>query len=359
MKKNKFIKIGKKKIGDNYKTYFIADIAANHDGNLNRAKDLIYKVAELGANAAKFQHFEAKTIVSDFGFKKLKNINTHQSNWKKSVFQVYKDASLNFEWTEELKKTSEDAGIDFFTSPYSLELVEKVNDYVSAYKVGSGDITWHEIIISMAKKNKPLIIATGASTASEIDLVIKKLNKINFKNFALLQCNTNYTGSRDNFNYINLNVLKYFKKKYPKIICGLSDHTPGHSTVLGAITLGARIIEKHFTDDNNRTGPDHLFSMNPFSWKEMILRSRELEASLGNELKKVEKNEKNALVVQRRCLRVNKNKKKGDKIISSDLIALRPCPKDGIAPYEINKIIGKKLSKKIVKGDHLSWKIIR
>ena len=181
---NNRMKINKKNIALNKPTYFIADIAANHDGDLQRAKDLIFMVKELGADAAKFQHFQADTIVSDFGFKQLKNFKSHQSKWKKSVYQVYKDASINFEWTQELKKTADKAGIDFFTSPYSLELVEKVNKYVSAYKLGSGDITWHEIILSMAKKKKPLIIATGASEFNEINLIVKKLAKINFTNFA-------------------------------------------------------------------------------------------------------------------------------------------------------------------------------
>ena len=353
------MKINNKIINQNKPTYFIADIAANHDGDLQRAKDLIYLVKELGADAAKFQHFQADTIVSDLGFNKIKKLQSHQSNWKKSVYQVYKEASLNFEWTAELKNTADKAGIDFFTSPYSLELVQKVNKYVSAFKVGSGDITWHEIILSMAKKRKPLIIATGASTFDEIDLIVKKLNKIKFKNYALLQCNTNYTGSLENFKYINLNVLRLFSKKFPNIICGLSDHTPGHATVLGAITLGARIIEKHFTDNNSRTGPDHSFSMNPASWKEMILRSRELELSLGSQNKIIEKNEKNSVIVQRRSLRASRTLQKNKIITIDDLVALRPCPNNGIPPYEIKKIIGKKLNKKIRNGEHLTWKNLK
>ena len=112
------MRINKKIIAVNKPTYFIADIAANHDGDLKRAKDLIYQVAELGADAAKFQHFQADTIVSDIGFKKLKNIKSHQSKRKTSVYDVYKNASLNFEWTEELKNTATKAGIDFFTSTF-------------------------------------------------------------------------------------------------------------------------------------------------------------------------------------------------------------------------------------------------
>ncbi|MEN0057474.1 MAG: N-acetylneuraminate synthase family protein, partial [Bdellovibrio sp.] len=156
--------IQNRRIGLNHPTYFIADVAANHDGDLERAKDLIYMCAEAGADAAKFQHFSAKTIVSDFGFRSLGNKQSHQSTWKKSVFDVYNDASLNLDWTGVLTETCKKAGIHFFTSPYSFELVDFVDPHVPAYKVGSGDITWFEIIEHMAKKQKPMFIATGAST---------------------------------------------------------------------------------------------------------------------------------------------------------------------------------------------------
>ena len=263
------MRINKKNIGLNEPTYFIADIAANHDGDLQRAKDLIYLAAEAGANAAKFQQFKAETIVSNEGFKNLGNNIAHQSSWKKSVFEIYKDASINLDWTEILKETCDEANIDFFTSPYSLELVDYVDNYVPAYKIGSGDITWIEIIKKIASKNKPYILATGASNFDEVKNSVNEAISIN-PNMAILQCNTNYTGDIENFNYINLNVINTYRKIFPNLVLGLSDHTPGHTTVLGAITLGARIIEKHFTDNNSRNGPDHLFSMNPKSWKEMI-----------------------------------------------------------------------------------------
>ena len=243
------------------------ELNVNFDGDLNRAKELIKIAAENGADAAKFQHYTADTLVSDFGFNSLNNsVRTHQSEWKDSVSATYDKASLNKEWTEELSDLSHSLGIGFFTSPYSLDLVDYVEPYVDAYKVGSGDITWIEIIEHIAKKNKPLIIASGASSLADVKRAVEKVLSINSQ-LALLQCNTNYTGSIENFKYINLNVLKTFKKYFPNIILGLSDHTPGHSTVLGAVSLGAKIIEKHFTDNNNLIGPDHSFSMDPKSWK--------------------------------------------------------------------------------------------
>jgi len=351
------IKIENKIIGENHPTYFIADLAANHDSDLERAKDLIYLCAEAGADAAKFQHFTADTIVSDQGFKALRGQQSHQSKWKKSVFDVYQDASINQDWTSILKETCDKAGVDFLTSPYSYELVDKVDDFLSAYKIGSGDITWLGIVDYIASKKKPVLLATGASTLSEVDMAISTLLR-RTNDIVLMQCNTNYTASLENFKYINLNVLKNYRRRYPGIILGLSDHTPGHTTVLGAVTLGARVIEKHFTDDTSRNGPDHKFSMNFNAWKDMVDSTRELENSLGLEIKKVEDNEKETVVLQRRSIRVKKDLTVGDMIREDDLEFLRPCPKDALPPYELEKILNKKIVRSIGSGDYIKWKDI-
>ena len=138
--------IGKSRIGHKCPTYFIADIAANHDGNLSRAKDLIKRAADAGANAAKFQNFKASTIVSDFGFRRLGGINSHQSSWDDSVYSVYDKASISLEWTHHLHEACMESGIEYFTSPYDLDILDHLESYVSAWKIGSGDISWHEIV---------------------------------------------------------------------------------------------------------------------------------------------------------------------------------------------------------------------
>ena len=253
----KSFKIGKKKIGENEATYFIADIAANHDGSLSKAKELIHMAADSGADAAKFQNFFADTIVSDMGFKKLKN-KSHQSKWKKSVYQVYKEAELPLKWAPILKETCKKYNIDYFTAPYDENILNYLNKYVCAWKIESGDLSWIENIITRSSLKKPVIIATGASNIVDIEKVYKLAIKKN-KKIVLMQCNTNYTGASDNYKFINLNVLRLFKKKFPNCILGLSDHTFGHETVLGSIALGARVIEKHFTDNNSNKGPDIVF----------------------------------------------------------------------------------------------------
>lgn len=354
MQPNPEIKINNTLIGHDYPTYFIADIAANHDGDLARAVELIHLAKTAGADAAKFQHFKAETIVSDFGFRALGGQKSHQASWRQSVFDVYRSVSVDLEWTPVLKAACDKAGITFFTSPYSPELVDSIDPYVPAYKIGSGDITWVEMIKYIAMKQKPYILACGASTFEDVHRAVKAGLEIN-PLLALLQCNTNYTADLKNFSFVNLNVLRTFQKVYPEIILGLSDHTPGHTTVLGAVALGARIIEKHFTDDTNRVGPDHKFSMDPKSWREMVERTRELEQSLGHGFKKIEDNESDTVILQRRAVRLKANCTVGTVLTRSHLEVLRPCPPDGLPPYELPRIVGRKVRRALCAGEHLRW----
>lgn len=348
------IKIGNRLIGANHKPYFIADIGANHDGDIERAFKLIELAKESGADAAKFQNFKAETIVSKNGFESMGKSLSHQSSWEKSVYEVYQDASISEEWTYKLKNKCDEVGIEYMTSPYDYKSVDLVDSYVNAFKIGSGDITWIDIIEYISKKNKPIIIATGASTLEDVKRAMDTIMKYN-REIVLMQCNTNYTASSENLKYVNLNVLKKYKQLYPNAILGLSDHTFGDISVLGAISLGACVIEKHFTDDNNRKGPDHKFAMNPTTWREMIDRSNELWYSLGDGIKKIEENEKESAIVQRRSLYFSRDMKKGEIIKKSDLIPLRPIKEDGIPPYEVNEIIGKKLLKDINKDTYIKW----
>src|SRR5439155_16097859 len=293
------LKLGKRTVGLEHPIYFVADIAANYDGDLQRAKLLIHLCAEAGANAAKFQNFRAPKIVSDRGFRALGGQLSHQSQWKKSVFQIYEDATLPWDWTPVLKQECEACGIDYFSTAYDLDAVDMLDPYVELFKIGSGDITWPEMLSRVAAKGKPVLLATGASDISEVKEAVEEITRINAQ-LVLMQCNTNYTGMTENFRHIHLKVLETYASMFPSVILGLSDHTPSHATTLGAVALGARVIEKHFTDDNRREGPDHPFSMTPQSWCEMVERTRELESALGSPRKKVEQNERETVVVHRR-----------------------------------------------------------
>ena len=353
----KDIKIGKHIIGENHPTYFIADIAANHDGDIERAKSLIKLAKESGADAVKFQHHDVKKYVSDYGFKNLGGKFSHQSKWDKSIFEVYKDAEVPRSWTDELKEYCNKLDVTFFTTPYDLETVDFIDKFVPAFKIGSGDVAWHAMLNKIANTNKPVLFATGASTMQEVINAVNILTSIN-KNVILMQCNTNYTGKDENFKYINLNVLKTYKTLFPNIILGLSDHTHGGVTVLGSVVLGAKVIEKHFTDDTTRKGPDHPFSMDPTTWRKMVDDTRLLESAMGSSMKKVEDNEKETVILQRRAIRLVVTKQEGEVINLEDIQFQRPCPDDAISVNDFSQIIGKKLSKNKDNGDYIKMEDI-
>jgi len=335
------IKILDRKIGLEHPVYFIADIAANHDGDLDRAVDLIRLAAEAGAEGAKFQNFRAPQIVSDYGFRNMNSQVSHQASWKKSVVEVYDGASVPFEWTPILKEACDKFNIHYFSSPYDYEAIEMLDDYVPAYKAGSGLISWPEAIMIMARKGKPMLIATGASNMDDVDRVIRELITIN-QQIVLMQCNTNYTASDENYDHLNINVIKTYAEKYPNVILGLSDHTHSNAPVIGAVTLGARVIERHFTDDNNREGPDHKFALNPQTWAEMVAEVRMLERTLGNGIKKLAENEKETYIIQRRCLRAARDIKAGEIFSKEMLEVLRPATPGAMMAWEIDNVIGKK-----------------
>jgi len=174
----------------------------------------------------------------------------------------------------------------------------------------------------------------------------------------LMQCNTNYTGDPENFSHLHLNVLKTYRAMFPGLLLGLSDHTSGHAAVLGAIALGARVVEKHFTDDTKREGPDHPFSMDPATWREMVDRTRELERALGSSDKIVAGNERETVVIQRRCLRAARDLPAGTVLTREMIDVLRPAPADAVFPFEIDRVLGLRLLADLEEGEHLRWPLL-
>lgn len=331
------IKIGKKFVGEKYPCYIIAEIGSNFDGSLSKAKKLIRLAKESGADAAKFQSFLTKNLLSENGFE---NKTAFQSRWSESVWDTYRNAEFPRKWHKELAAYSKKLGIHFFTSPWDYEavdLLEQVNS--PAIKIGSGDITYLEILKYIGKKNKPILLATGASTINEINNAIKVIYSTGNKKIILMHSVTQYPSPLEE---ANLRVLETLKKKF-KLNIGYSDHSPGQLIPLSSVAMGACVIEKHFTLDPNLKGPDHPHSMNPKSFKEMVYNIRLLEKALGDGKKKVENSEKQTRIIQRRGIWTVMPIKKGEKFSKNNLKALRPCI--GISSSEYEEWIGKRAKK--------------
>ena len=333
------------------KTYFIAEIGSNFDGSLSRAKELIRLASQCGANAAKFQHYTANTLVSSQGFESLDN-NSHQAKWKDSVFETYDKASLDVDWTEELYQCCKNHNLDFLTSPYSKDLLEKTIKYVPFVKIGSGDISDIDFLKYASSFGKPVALATGASSMTDVERAVEALDSC--VPICLMQCNTNYESIDDHDQYQNISVLTTYKQKWPNLFLGLSCHMKTDLTVTTAVALGANVIEKHFTDDNTRIGPDHGFALSPDEFKNMVANVRVVERILGDGVKKIEPNELSSYPAQRRGIVAARDLKPGHILEKDDLIFLRPYTKTSFHPYESTKIIGHALTQQVKKFQPLS-----
>lgn len=349
----KEIKVGNKIIGLNHPTYIIAEIGANFDGSIKRAKELIDAAKDCGADCAKFQTFSAEKIVSDAGFKRMTLHGVHGS-WGRSVYDVFKDVEFPREWHKEISDYCRKIGIDFSSSPYDKEAVDLCCELdVPFIKLGSGDITWLSMLEYVAKKGKPMLLATGDATISEIDEAVRAILSTGNNQLVLMQCVTNYPSKIES---ANIRVIESYQKMYD-IITGYSDHSPGSVVALGAVTLGARVIEKHFTLDKTLKGPDHPHSMNPEEFKFMVKSIRELEMSLGSSFKHVVEEESETVYVQRRGLCAKRTIEKGMIISASDIDVLRPAL--GIPPKYERIIVGKIANNKIKKGEPIFWEDIK
>lgn len=346
---SKEIKIGDKIVGLDYPTYFIAEIGANFDKSIDKAKRLVDAAKEAGADCAKFQTFCTEKIVSEGGFSKMKLKGVHGS-WGRTVSEVFKDAEFPIEWHYEIAEYCKTVGIHFSTSPYFKEAVDLcVELNVPFIKIGSGEITWLEMLDYIAKQGKPLMLATGDATMAEIDEAVRTIEAAGNRDLILMQCITNYPSKIES---ANVNVLKTYQSAFD-ILTGYSDHAPGHVVALASTVIGGRVIEKHFTLNKRDKGPDHPHSMEPNEFKFMVDSVREVEKAMGSTRKEVVEEEGETVFVQRRGLYSKSNLKKGDILTNDDIDVLRPAL--GILPKYRSLIVGKVCKCDISKGEPLFW----
>ena len=336
--KIKPIKFKNKLVGENQSCYIIAEIGSNFDGSLTKAKKLIKLAKFSGADAVKFQVFTAEELIIRQGFEQK---TAFQAKWKNSVWNTYKKAEFPRKWHKELNEFSKKIGIHFFTSPWDFEAVDMLDELnPPAIKIGSGDITYLEILKYIGSKKRPVILATGASTIQEVENAVKAIKSTGNQQIILLHSVTQYPSPIED---ANLLVLEELRKKF-QLNVGYSDHSPGSLVALASVTLGAKVIEKHFTDNPNLSGPDHPHSMDPKSFADMVKNIKLLEKALGDGIKKIENSERETKIIQRRGVWTIKPIAKGEKFNENNLKVLRPVL--GIPATEYNSILGKRSKKK-------------
>jgi len=352
IKFSKEIAFNDRLVGHGHPAYFVAEIGANFDNSLDKAKKLCDAAKEAGADCAKFQSFISEKIVAPKGFQKMQLKGVH-GTWGRPVNEVFKDAEFPRDWHHLVKEHCDNIGIQFSTSPYDFEAVELCMELDLPFiKIGSGEITWLEMIEKIAQKNKPIVLATGDATLSEIDDAIRTIESVGNKNLILLQCITNYPSMIES---ANINVLKTYQSAFD-VLTGYSDHSFGDVVILGSVALGGIFVEKHFTLNKEDKGPDHPHSMNVQEFKTMVNRVRQLELAMGSTKKFIVEEERETVIVQRRGLYAAKTIPKGKIIENSDIIELRPAL--GILPKYKRNVIGQVSQTDISEGEPIYWQNI-
>ena len=318
-------------------TYVIAEGGLNHNGDINIAKKLIDSAKECGANAIKFQTYKTENFVRE----------TNQ------YFDVFKNAELNFEQFEELKNYSKSIGLTFFSTPFDIESAEFLNQLeIPCFKIASSDLTNLPLITKIAKMQKPMIISSGLSTMNEINDAVNCCLFEGNNQIALLHCVANYPTQP---NEVNMNVINTLKKTFNFPI-GYSDN--GESTLVDivAVSMGANIIEKHFTLDKKMAGPDHGFSIDPNGLKSLISQIHEVDQMKGDGIKIPQFSEiKNRLTI-RKSITAKRDLQQGKKIQEDDISIKRPA--DGIEPKYLTMILGKTINTNIKKDSPIFWSSI-
>lgn len=334
-----------RKVGDSHPVYIIVDVAANHNGNLETAKELIKKASEAGADAVKFQTYKADKLYSK---------NTPQfSKDPIKPYDLIKKVEHPRNWIPILSEYAKELNIEFLSSPFDYEAVDLLDDInVPLFKVASSEIVDLELIQYMASKGKPMIISTGMANLGEIEEAVDAVREIGNEEIVLLHCNTVYPTP---VHVVNLNAMDTMKNAF-KLPIGFSDHTLGWHIPIAAVAKGACVIEKHFTLDRNQEGPDHGFSIEPEELKIMVDQIRDIEKAKGNGIKKVALEEMESYEKGRRSIIAKVDITKGTKITKDMLVVKRPGY--GIKPKFIDMLIGRTAKKDILADDIITWDML-
>jgi N-acetylneuraminate synthase/N,N'-diacetyllegionaminate synthase len=330
----------------------IAEAGVNHNGDLQKALELVDIATNAGANYVKFQSFKAEKLVNPNAQKADYQKNNMQGE-EGTQFGMLKKLEMREDWYPILIKRCQEKGIHFLSTGFDEYSIDFLNDLeIPFYKIPSGEITNKPYLQHIARKGKDIILSTGMSSLQEVKDAVEviELEGITRNRIIVLHCNTEYpTPMHD----VNLLAMHHIAKEL-EVKIGYSDHTLGIEVPIAAVALGAVVIEKHFTIDRTLPGPDHAASLEPEELKAMVRAIRNIELAIsGSGIKEPSESEKKNISIARKSLHVKQDLIKGHLIRNEDLIALRPA--DGISPMEIDNVIGKHLIQDVISGESLKW----
>lgn len=345
------IRIGKKQIGTNHSTYIIAEMSANHAGDINRAIELIHIAKEVGADCIKIQTYtpDTMTINSNKEYFQIK-----KGTWQgENLYSLYGKAYTPWEWQPKLKEEAEKIGLDFLSTPFDKTAVDFLEDMaVDFYKIASFEIVDIPLIKYIASKGNPIIMSTGMASIGEIDEAVNAIRDTGNEKLCLLKCSSAYPAIPED---MNLKTIPNMKEIF-EVPVGLSDHSFGSIAAVTAVVIGADIVEKHLCISREIENPDSSFSMEPDEFKQMVQDIRAAEKAIGRVSYKISEKEKESHVF-RRSIFVAKDIKKGEIFSEDNIRVIRPG--NGLAPKYYEDIIGKKASKEIEIGEPLDWSMVK
>lgn len=345
------IKIGSKTISENSPVFIIAEAGVNHNGDIEIAKKMVDAACEAGADAIKFQIFKTDSLVIKNADKaEYQKLNT---GIDETQYDMLKKLELSYEEHFKIMEYCKERNIIYLSTPFDYESVDALEELnVYAYKISSGDITNLPFLKYIASKGKPMIVSTGMSNLGEVEDAIEIIKSAGNENIILLHCTSNYPAE---YNDVNLKAMITLKNAF-QLPVGYSDHTLGIEVPIAAVSLGARIIEKHFTLDRTMPGPDHKASLEPAELKQMIISIRNIEKALGDGIKKCTKSEENVKKLARKSIVAASYIPKGTVIEENMLTIKRPGT--GIPPKFIDYLIGKKAKIDILKDTVLDLSMV-
>lgn len=341
------IKIEKRLIGEEYDPFIIAEIGINHEGDFNKAKQMIKDASESGAECVKFQMH----VIEDEMIREADNIIPANAN--ESIWKIIERCTLSKEEHIKLKRYTEDLGMIYLCTPFSraaADILEHMS--ISAYKIGSGECNNYPLIEHIISFGKPIILSTGMNDLMSISKSVNILKKYEV-DYSLLHCTSMYPTP---YNKVNLGAIKDLRDNFPEAVLGLSDHSLGIYTALASIPLGASIIEKHFTSNKSWPGPDVPISIDPAELRDLIKGGKAIYEALGG-TKKILPEEKPTIDFAYACVVTIKNIKKGEKFSKENIWVKRPGTGE-IKAEAFNKLIGYSVNQDISMDTQVKWSMV-
>ncbi len=350
--KNIAVKIGEREISQNSPTYIIAEMSANHGGAFDKAIEILHAAKKSGADALKLQTYRADTMTLDSNKKDFLIASDNPWAAHKTLYSLYEKAFTPWEWHKDLIQEGKKIGIEVFSSPFDISAVdflEKLN--VAAYKIASPEISDIPLIQRVGRTRKPVIISTGLAELEDIELAVKTLRQEGCNGIVILKCTSSYPAPAKD---INLRTIGDMIERF-NCLAGISDHTLGIGVPIAAVTLGARVIEKHFMLNKTDSSVDGFFSLDPQEFRNMVDEIRKIEEALGEVDYSVSPGSKKNLFAKR-SLYIAKNINKGEVFTVENIKSVRPF--HGLHPKHYEEILGKKANRNLEKGDRLSRDVI-